>query len=409
MHVNISSAYQTAFGCIHTDYQPDPAQIKSLLPYAGKQPDATVDNNTYASPASRLERWKWIAGLENELDREVQQNYDKQIELLEYTQATSIIQLKNQMIGFWHADRQIKDYVKLKTNAAKGNLITKTFFVCLGFLLRLCYRPADSLYIGKKLEYRSKETFATIGGFRHNNQNYDVVAFHPLADENTQISIENQSTDFKSFAYTNIGILKSEEPHHMAALYDHGHMVSMILGRECVNPGRVFWIPGMSTENDGWHVRLPVHKNKRHLKTLGLKFRDGTDAPKGSDRPLDQRLTQIMIEMLEQNDGISLKAVAAESVVLVAGGFKGHCREKQMQALDSFRSDGRNNLFPPVLPKRLSCVDDEVWFDRADISQPNVNYSREAPQTWSDRIKKESILKPGAGILPEYWVNKPIH
>lgn len=172
--------YKSTFGEMLSNQQPDKQISACLLRYAEQQPDATVDHNSYQAPSSRLERWKWMLGFENSLDGLVQKNYNDHISVLEGIQATSITQLKNQMVAFWHTDRQLKDYEQFKGDAkvqATSGLISRVFFSVLGFLFKYIYNPSAVLCIGKRIGVRSRETFAKIGGFEVDNKKYGVVAY----------------------------------------------------------------------------------------------------------------------------------------------------------------------------------------------------------------------------------------
>ncbi len=389
--------------------------VARLLDCAEKQPDARLNHNNYKAPNNLLERWKWLVGVENSLDKKVQANYDSKIGLLENAQAISILQLKNQMQGFWHMDRQIKDYAQFKSDEqtrANTGLINKIFFACLKFYFHCFYNSAVPLKIGKKLESRSEETFAKIGNFELNNKHYDVVAFHGFCDENSGKAnyADETRNKFRSKFYgkTHIGIFKKEETPSLKGLghYSSNPSFSIMIGREKVD-GNSY--PKISSEECSDHDTTIVSNRKRHLcvdNSLEYRSQPRKINIQGSERLLDQKLTQIMIEMTVQNKSIlSLKVGSNNNdlPVLAAGGFKSHLSKQMMQELHTFRSIEGNELYPQY--------DDyghiETTFSAQDFIKANVHYSRADPESWSDIIKREPILKPKSAILPEYWEIKP--
>jgi len=387
----LRSQYQKTFGEINNIEQPDKKIMARLICRAEKQPNAAVNHNIYTVPSSRLERWKWIAGVENSLDKEAQEHYNSNINLLENSQATSIIQLKNQMKGFWHSDRQMKDYAQFKSKEQA--------------------QATSGLIIGKKLETRSRETFAKIGGFSLNNKNYDVAAFHILADEASVDQYRNYHDDthrkFDSVSYgkTYIGIFEREQPHSLESLGLRGpnHNFHVHIGRDKIKPD---WFE-ISSEGSIGNGKDAVFGSKRHLIIgNGLEYRDRTQDAQGSDRLLDQKLTQVMIEVTIQNKAIISLQVDSnhdDLAVLTAGGFESHSTEARIKELNDFRSEEGNKLFPPY--RDYGSV--KTTFETTDFTKKNVLYSRGAPEAWSDIIEREPILKPNAAILPEYWARKP--
>lgn len=406
---SLRELYIKAFG--HTTQQADNTIFRPLLHYAKNQPNAAVNHNIYKAPNNCLERWKWIVGVENSLDREVQKNYDSQISLLENSHATSVIQLKNQMMAFWHTDRQIKDYKQFKSDEktrATSGIIGKIFFACVGFLFKRFYNPS-LLNVGKNLEIRSQQTFAKIGGFNLNNKDYDVVAFHILADENSVIPSDYYHDDThrkfhsESSGRTTVGIFEKQQPHSLGSLRRYGpnQNFSALIGREEADSSEI------SSEEVYNHGQKAVLNSKRHLIVdNGLGYRGRTIKEEGSDRLLDQKLTQIMVEMSMQNKkiiSIRVDSNRDDLPVLTAGGFKSLCADEVMKELKKFRSKEGNKLFPPN--RNYSGVG--TRFLMKDFTENNVSYSRDGVDSWSNIIQREPILEPEAAILPEYWARKP--
>lgn len=403
--------YKKTFGTLAPTQQPDKEIIARLLHCAEKQPDPAVNHNIYKAPSNFLERWKWLVGVKNSLDEEIIGNYNKSIAALENTQPTSIIQLKHQMQAFWHSDRQIKDYAQFaaqeieKAQATSG-LINKIFFMCVEFLFKKIYRkPSSQFNSFKSLEVRSRETFAKIGAFNLNSKDYDVVAFHLLADErsNDKYTLYRHSKfESLSNADTYIGILEKDRPNSSFSS-SHNQNFAVKIGRKSHKTDNIF------SESDSAQM-TPVLGNRRFLMVRGLQYCDITYDAQGSDRLLDQKLTQIMVEMTMQNKEIihlQVDSMANDFPVLAAGGFINHdprLVKGMLDVLTQHRSVEGNKLFRPFWHFG---IDKTVFFRPNSLTKKNVHYSREAPESWSDIIQRGPILQPNAGILPEYWVKKP--
>lgn len=420
--------YQETFGEIKLPNTIESKVFRRLFSCSDKQPNISVNHNTYQAPESRLERWKWIVGVENRLDLEVQENYKQNLTALETTQATSILQLKHQMQAFWHTDRQLKDYTRFKFDEIQKNRTTrvqKIFFGCLGFLFRLFYNPTR-LAIGKDLERRSRTTFANIGGFALDGKQFNVVAYHILADERSESNhYKNDQEDPQRYfcsvssGKTYVGIFAADETPSLERL---GHLGShtnfqALIGRSRLNPHYRFnaqppepITSGVSAENSIDHGKANEGVlNQRRYLLIGntVEYRNSTDHPQGSDRALDQKLTQIMIEMGLQNQVkvVTVSTSRNDAPVVRAGGFEfdRYSNIEIMQKLKEFRAIPENRLFPPYHNYRGSSAE----FSTQTCQEKNVLFSRGEPKSWQEIIAAEPILKPRSAVLPEYWVTKP--
>ena len=403
----LKNQYEKHFGQIGDNIlNPDKKIFARLLKYAETQPDVLAKHKIYDSPNSRLEKLKWLVGVENKLDKEIQETYNASIHLLERTQATSILQLKNQLQGFWRLDSKIKDYKHFKSEKiaiVKGSLINKFFLFCVEVIFKLYYNPSV-IATRKKLISRSEEIFAKIGCFNHSNKQYDVVAFHIVRDDNQKANLVRK---FKSIydGETWIAIFEKDQP--KPCLSDWLEKVlhfNILIGRKAALNNEI------CSESSGNLV--PVLKNNRHLK-IHPPHRYIIEAMNdhGSDRVLAQKLTQIMIEMVMQNkEIISLKIDSREFIVLLAGGFKTKKNnpidptdQEEFQKLVAFRSVEGNKLFPPY---KIG-AHRQMSFEAKNLANRDVYYSRRGPESWSDIIQREPILTPNSAVLPEYWSTKP--
>lgn len=398
--------YKKTFGEIDDNQPIYPSAIHPLQ-FGEKHPNPAINHNIYKMPDTFLERWRWYLGINNRFDSEVQENYDKSVGLLEKTQATSIIQLQNKLQAFWHLDRQIKDYKTFKTQArASLGIISTLFFRVVGFLFKLYCQPSV-VATGKKLELRSKETFAKIGHFKLGDKQYDVIASHLLADEQSPRVFD--ANPYCCFYSVNHGVTKIYI-FEKGVLYSKSSFSIQMMRELLDDPGR------FSYEGDRCRHGIEVVTNdRRYLDITHQRYNDNSTEIVGSNRELAQKLTQIMIEMTMQNKEILELLADSEGddfPILAAGGFESmypRISKKKIEDLKKFRAHEGNKLFPP----RRNYLSTPVTFYPKDFHVPNVYYSKEEPhskgeaRSWSEIINQGPILGKDSGILPEYWEIAP--
>jgi hypothetical protein len=382
---------QEPFGEIKAAQPLDQHIVVQLLRCCQKKPHPAEHHYTFAAPSSFLDRWKWLAGFENKLDKMMQENYQKAINFLQHTQATSVIQLRNQMTAVWHLNQEIQAYEKFKADEIARKTKGLNYRITLAAMKRLFKFQAIQKVnptVTTSIETLSQKTFAKIGSFKLNDKEYDVAAFYAINDQ-------------YHYGETYLGIFEKHEAHDYSSVGFSGrnHNLKVSLARSQQFPYEFLW----RTEEHLKHGLTPVSDKKRCL-LIDLEYRSATHDPHGSDRLLDQKLTQIMVEMALQNKEIvEVSSNQADLPVLIAGGFKSPRSQEIKQELDSFRSKEENKLFPPY--KNYSS--DKTTFNPKNFAKKNVLYSRQEAESWADIIKKDPILNPDAAILPEYWAIKP--
>jgi len=175
--------YEEAFGELAT--LPENRCIVPLIQWAKLQPNTAIKHNIYSVPKDRWQRWKWLAGIENGLDKRVQKNYDEMMRALEQSQPKTIMQLKRKLTAFWHVDRQLSDFKRFRRQEKKrdpGNWIDKVAVKFFKFLRGSIFRKS-MIKTRSNLEERSKETCAIIGKFTHGEQVYEIRATHGFGDK----------------------------------------------------------------------------------------------------------------------------------------------------------------------------------------------------------------------------------
>jgi len=408
---DLSSSFDQNYFCYYGEmkenYNANVEDIHHFVDNAGEQPEPQASYNIHQEPRY-WERLKWLSGVENALDERVRATYDNRIKILENTQATSIIQLKNQMIGFWHTDRELNDYVEFKKNKRDEIMesqseISRFFLDLIGNILRFYYPPSRALSTVKKLEARSHETYAKIGEFTLDNGSvYDVVAFHPLSDGKRGIPSKDcfneEESGFcsRSWGETYVGILQRNVPHVIQSCTRINEFLTMQ-----IEGARNFAVVIERASEEGYVGReyhslcdeLKVKNEQRCLK-INTGYREGHISSREkhheSDEELDRKLTQIIVEVTAQNIDIIYTHVACNFDCwkqFHLGQFEGSCKsyEEAQKRKDS---------------------DFSMTFKMENIDKENVSFNG-ITNSWSNFTGENPILYPRAAILPEYWEKKP--
>lgn len=383
--------YQKTFGELNEKRQPYPSTYLDMIfpfQFCGKPP-SSVDHNIYKIPQYFLDRWKWVTGIDNSLDREVQGNYDRCVKLLENTQATSITQLRNKLWAFWHLNCQMDDYKKFSAKERnKGSVIQKILRVLAGYFLTFFYNPTE-IKDGKSIAYRTNKTYAKIGEFETGVRNYDILA--QFVQKQHEPNPTHPLQGFGPGSFASIG-------------HNRTRVKIIEKGMPLESESRSFTIYSKKREGEGDDCKSYLKISKCNLISGGTF--------EGSDQTLNRKLIQMMIEMTHQNrecEGLNLKFYSSSSVlpVLIAGGFKTESSdicEQIMKDIESYRKENKGNkLFPPH--KKYDYISANFKeFKRSDLEKANVHYSRDGlPESWSDIIAREGpILKQNSGILQNW-------
>lgn len=367
-----TESYQALFGGLKNSSVKDEYAMRRLSYSADLQPK-TIQNHAknFKEPKTFWERLKWLSGVDNPLDQEVQKLYDRQIAVLENTQPTSPLQLKRVLAGFWHTDRMIDDYLDKKYKA-RGSNIESIFFTCMGCLLSFYYKWS-TLKKGPTLEERSQKLFAQMASFSLNGKTYDVIGQHICsADKNNQEFTSNWH------GKTYIGIYEKSVPHNKRTIGPQ-------------SPFHNFSAMIATREPEG---------GKKLLYVDEINYKDQTEEPNGSDRLLDKSLTQIMIEVLMQNGsakGIEVKSSSDQLPVLLAAGFPFPKSNYTLKELQDFRSQQGHRLFPPHQDygSHVTALN--------DLTIENVYFTKGNPVRWRKIIRLNPILHNERGVLPDFW------
>ncbi len=355
----VKEKYQSIFGEIDPNYALDNTILASFFNYQNQE--KVFNQNIFEVPSSFFDRWKWMLGFENNLDKEVQDIYLNRISLLNNTQPVTILQFDNLQKAFWNTHGLLKDYKKFKkeeiAKSLNGSmLICRIFLNCVSFVLSKLLNPSTQV-TKVNLSDMLKNTFAKIGSFDVDDKKYEVIASNIL--------------------HSRWKIMTSIE------LYEKSQGLQ----------------PCPQTPNVS---RIKIKRGVLHAFS---SFVNSTKDPSGSDRIVDQKITQLIIELAMQNKNISYISVTSsgdELPVLTAGGFNHTQKESLINDLTNFRAIKGNNLFPPMKDYELTVT----RLDTCNLNDKNVYYSKGDPESWSNIIARKAILNTNAGILPEYWAKE---
>lgn len=391
----------------------DEEETDLLLELAKKLPDASINPFSYEVPVSRLERWKWMVGVENNFDASVQETYKRFTSYLENHNPTTILQLKNQMVVYWHLNRRIEEYTKFKADSIANAASTQTgkiFFAVIGFLFKCFFKPAITPKVGEDLKTRSQRTYAVIGGFKDGDQEYGVAAFYPInrwlyQQGTVRIGIFNKRVESPS-----VNLFGIRGPNEGFDVQTGRDRVESRIRR--VENGSFGMPPEVLREGDYGHgIDRVSNKGSYLLIHKLLKYRADVEDEHGSDRIIEQKLVQIMVELAMQNKEVFKMKVTSSSDarVLLAGGFtategRPTVGGEIMSTLKEFRLQEGNKLFPPS--DELQGISTE--FKKGDIGKQIVHFpDRSSTTTWVNICSKNRILRAGAAVLPEYWAAAP--
>lgn len=143
---------------------------------------------------------------------------------------------------------------------------------------------------------------------------------------------------------------------------------------------------------------------------IELEFRDVLRIPQGSNREIDQKIIQVMVEIFQQNESKSQLKVESrytDYAILAMGGLVDNGSEEMINEVIRFRHSNDHILFPP----HRDYTSHTLIFNREQLSQKNVRLSRDQgiePESWLEIVQRQPILHHEGGLIPDYWTTKPV-
>lgn len=367
--------YSVKFGEI-SDKQPKDLEVaERILNSMNKQVQQIV-----ITPKGFFDKCKWLLGLESSVDKKLKDKFDE-VQLLNKTQPKSINQLKEMNSCQREISNQITEYsirnTLLKKKEFEKNFLRKIFLKCLSPLFKIFYKSSEINKLYSNINRKSSPTL-TLGQFRENGKEYDIKCMY-LKQRNRnknsaaiRVVIEDRESK-KTINYFDI-MKKENNPNQFTVEIEY-----------C---------------GDKYNYDCPIEIKREYL-----------NSPNGSNRELDQKLTQVMIEVLLQNDnvnGIITNAHRDDSAILGTAGFHVGLEHPKVYdgsplangwvAARKFRvTEPANCLFPPY-QDYSSCY---ARFNRDDFDLKYVLFSRDTRESWSEIIEKNTLLNAGAAVITQ--------
>lgn len=397
---------------------------------------ANIESN-FQIPKSFWGRIKWLSGREKRA--EIDPDYSNRMEIIKkniniykkyiesinslietasHFQPQTPLQLKNKLKVLWllnHKSKPLFDYIdktnkELKTynrnyethRTGYSGPLLEIFINCIGPLIRWFFAadflpPLDFGLPLPKIQLKNIENLAKtpikVGGFSIKDQEYEIRVYTSF----------NNTQEFNFYGHTVYGIYEKNSQ-------DPLNFFGATIARS-TSKGYFKYLDHNAEDRYSNDECYNGPQERSILNTF--RFSRGTDYMSRQDdvlptkkRKLDEKLVQIMVEVMIQNQMISMQAdsVRDESFVLIAGGFTFSIREKATKGIINkiLRYRAKNDDVDLYPVKNLGSHRTEIRLEQ--INDFNVYFGTNQRRRWADI---PPILQPGTGVLPEYWGRVP--
>lgn len=311
--------------------------------------------------------------------RQLQQEYERMVDLLHQTESTTIIQLKNRALA-------------------------------LGFTQGSCYgyrQDFADLDFYDAISECGRKLSATLSSFSLGGQQYAIKA--ALEDQGSTLMM-----NFLLKTLTGSVIISVENKEDGARVY-----FPVALGRCSSFNSQIEKDLMLEKPEDIW----PVKRESRWV--LDVRNIDLTPSrvPFDPDQKLGRKIIQLLIEMAKQDPRISEIRVQCSNFdpwVFAAAGFgkrysiypiypgasmdqtREHLWRESIQKILEFRQNPQNPLFPTEDASSTTLV-----FEMNSFKEERVYFKRGGEsESWEEIIAQNPLLPSQAGILPEFWVKE---
>lgn len=326
-----------------------------------------------------------------ETGRNLQREYERMIDLLDQTESTTIMQLKNRALALGFTQESMSQHLQLCFGVGKREYVQ--WYGQNPFKLNLC----------EAINECCEKLSATLGLFSLDGQQYTIKAAPEQHDsDRAQNMLLNTLTGSVIISVEN---QQGKTEINFPVALGRCPLASSQIERDLVErPGEI----------------RPVKKESRWvLDVRDIDFRP-LDAPFDYDQKLGRKVIQLLIEMAKQDSRISEIRVTCCRVdpwVFAAAGFRdlyarsqGESRKqvqerwwgRSIQEILEFRQNPANSLFPTedeggrkLVFKMDSFKAEQVYFKRGGESE-----------SWEQIIAQNPLLSPQVGVLPEFWVKE---
>ena len=331
----------------------------------------------YEASKNWMDRIKWVCGFRNSLDQEIYDRYYECREFIVKYKPKNSMCLRNSLKVVRHIGDEIEAYRRFK-NRYKSALVWKCILRISSFFSTYVSAIPKARSITTDFLYEDgsvKKKHIKIGEFnlRGAVKEYKVYSFQSIGRFGGNHTFNEFPPD-----NTYIGIFPSHvEPnmHYMGNAKNTFHNVS---------------IKKEKTGLGAFKIRFEV------------EFRDGVNNWEGSDRVLDRKLMQIMVEIFQQNVADEMIGVSNydDLVVLTAGGMNNMNNHDScdylIDSIQAHRSDPDNKLFPPFKDYGQKYM----RMTRNDLDKRIVYFTRsKVPQSWSEILSESPILYQNQGLI----------
>lgn len=354
-------------------------------------------------PKGFIRRMKWLRGLYKNFSE-----VDAQLTALKNYQPQNTVQLKNILHSYYNLSR-----VQLGNLNAYQNLKDVHCLWRVALFIIHCIRRLFRYNTKPKMTYASFNEFvhsihAVVGGFKLENKTYEIRS-----------RVYPQANMVDSLRSTCTGLS------HMLMRLNNDKK----LERELINPNHmhlafhdIFFEIKKTTEKykkkrGSFQIGKPIlsyeKKESKTLMKVKISFSPAFSSPI-SRRAIDEKLMQVMMEILQQNPSIETIRIDGDDIspfnhaVLAAGGFK--------EMTTSDRQGVENTILSTLFDTRQTEADPHVYpiythpdarFVKAEIqkdsmSTPNVYFNGSEATTWEAIIAANRILHHTGDFIPEW-------
>lgn len=379
--------------------------LKRLFEVSLQCPNPQKDHNLYEEPSTFLERWKWRLGFDNVVDKQVNEEYETALSLLENSAPASIMHLRNRAYAFWHLDRTVHDYQRAKETVF-SSLFSRVILRIIRFVCSAFFYPSS---LSLKLPLAQRQEVIQVGEFTCEQEAYKVLALHPFADQRSLVNDGLggkcfSKAPFSSESYGGTCIYVAKKLEDIANRHPH---FQVMLGWESLSdsasPGR----GGYGCYIEKCSREFPNSPNaKKYLVCLEPRFPNAIRHKDGCDRLFAQKLTQLIVEIGMQNSGIhaiKTQVIGDNLPVLAAAGFKSSQAESVLRKIQEFRKT-HQGLFPS---EETSYKSDMAEFEILQYDHLNVHFERNGVLSWKKIIEQGPVLRADSCALPDYFAKPP--
>lgn len=383
-----------------------------------------LESQALFSTSSRWDHVKWLCQVENSVSvshSNALSAIDKQIERVQKIRPENYFHLSHLFQRF--STLQVKRHIFLTEQKYQQTLhaqqtaslgfVMRLFISCMKCLMscpgvRYFYPPvnvasnAPQQKVFQILDDFLQTTYVTAGHFKISEES-PTDSTKPL-QKNYEVRIYGRLKDSAILNHLDFFIVPTDAPPKITLNKKSPYQSFTV---SLPTSKKTHQEEGKDGENSG---------EEHSIKVLCIKELFFKERPKGSlskgGRPLDEKLTQVMVEILIQNRWLNhvmvVETYHADAIVLVAGGFNrpdGDTKESNSadsQLLTSFlaaRFKERNVSYYPAFENYGL---HPMFLAHHALEQKNVYYGRFDPRSWNDIRETDPILHETGGMLPRY-------